>query len=138
MKDKQIQAVKNWHKLKSVGDDQILLGFTNFYCHFIHNFSIIAASFILMLKMIRLANISALIMSHISEVVSDDDLERNLPKFKKIKMIKFKTLAKSKNSTNLFKSQNIGMNIEDIKFLSFKAGIAFTLLKKVFGKAPIF
>ena len=49
MKDKQIKAVKNWPKAKSMRDIQVFLGFVNFYRRFIQSFSKIAKPLISML-----------------------------------------------------------------------------------------
>ena len=53
MKDKQIEAVKNWPKPTLVRDIQMFIGFTNFYRRFIQDFSKIAAPLIFMLKTTR-------------------------------------------------------------------------------------
>ena len=50
IKDKRIEAVKQWSEPQSVRDIQVFLRFTNFYRRFIQKFSRIAALLILMLK----------------------------------------------------------------------------------------
>lgn len=70
--------------------------FAHFYQYFIQNFSKIAMPLISMLKITRSADTLALklIEDDVDEIVSGG-LESNLPKSKKIKIIK--NLAKSKN-----------------------------------------
>ena len=51
MKEKRIDAMKNWPEPKSIHDIQVFLAFTNFYCRFIQEFSMIAALFTSMLRM---------------------------------------------------------------------------------------
>ena len=42
MEQEKIKAVKEWKTSKKVKDIESFLGFANFYCHFIQNFSYIA------------------------------------------------------------------------------------------------
>lgn len=62
-----------------------------------------------MLKGTEFTNASPLIFVgfNITKVLSNINLELNLPKFTKIKMTKFKHFSKSKYFTNLSQSQNI-------------------------------
>lgn len=46
MKEKKVEAIKTWAKLKSVSNIQVFLGLTNFYKKFLKNFSRIAVSYI--------------------------------------------------------------------------------------------
>lgn len=75
--------------------------FINFYCHLIKVFNKIIKLFILVLKTILLLHRLALIAieTNTNKFVnnSDTSLEPILPKSKKIKIIEFKKLAKSKN-----------------------------------------
>ena len=50
MKDKKIEAVKNWPEPKSLRDIQVFLGFANFYQRFIQNFNKIAGPLTSMLR----------------------------------------------------------------------------------------
>ena len=50
MKDKRIEAVKEWPEPQLVRDIQLFLAFTNFYQRFIQRFSWIAAQLTSMLK----------------------------------------------------------------------------------------
>ena len=50
MKDKRIEAVKNWPEQTSVKDIQVFIGFANFYRRFIRGFSRIAAPLTSLLK----------------------------------------------------------------------------------------
>ena len=50
MKDKRIEAVKQWPKPQLVRDIQVFLRFTNFCWRFIQGFSLIAAPLTSMLK----------------------------------------------------------------------------------------
>ena len=58
IKDEKIEVVKNWPEPKLVQDIQVFIGFANFYRHFIWSFSKIAATLILMLKMIGSLNLA--------------------------------------------------------------------------------
>ena len=50
MKEEKIDAIKAWLEPKSVQDIQVLIGFTNFYRHFIQGFSKIAVPLTSMFK----------------------------------------------------------------------------------------
>ena len=50
IKKEWIEAISDWLELQSVRDNQIILGFTNFYKKFIQNFNRIAVSLTLMLQ----------------------------------------------------------------------------------------
>ena len=39
MSAEKVKAISNWPEPRKVKDIQSFLGFTNFYCHFIHNYS---------------------------------------------------------------------------------------------------
>lgn len=53
-------------------------------------------------------------------------------------MTKLKILDKSKNLINLFKSQNVSINIGAMGFLTSKTRVIFTQLKQAFIKMLIF
>ena len=50
LEEKKINAIKAWHKPKSVKDIQVFIKFANFYQHFIQGISQIITSLNLMLK----------------------------------------------------------------------------------------
>lgn len=86
------------------------------------------------------ANVSTpiLIGVDVDEIVNNDDLQPILLKFQKTKLTKFKMLTRLKNLVNLFKFQNVGINIRVLEFLALKTRIIFTVLKKALTKALIF
>lgn len=99
--------VKDWHKLKSVINIQLFLGFANFNYYFIKSFNKIAILLSIILKTTKLFTKSALIAIEIdvNKVVGIENRSKpGLFRFKKMKIIKSKHPAKSKNSTNLPKS----------------------------------
>ena len=118
MEDKRIEVVKNWLEPKLVRDIQVFLGFTNFYQRFIHGFSKIARPVTLMLRTTRSAENSSLLMAKDTEVDSigsgdcEDKTVERLP-------------LTSKNSNGA------------TGYLTSKARLAFTKLRKAFTKAPI-
>ena len=50
MEAEQIEIIKEWPEPKSIRDNQVFLGFANFYCRFIKGFSKIVAPLTSMLK----------------------------------------------------------------------------------------
>ena len=72
MKDKKIEAVKNWPKPKSMRDIQVFLGFANFYWHIIKGLSKIAWPFNSMLRTAWSTKNSLLSMAKDNEVGSFD------------------------------------------------------------------
>ena len=61
MENERIEVVKNWSKPKSIRDIQVFLDFANFYQCFIQGLSKIAGLLTLMLKTIRLTNLSTIL-----------------------------------------------------------------------------
>ena len=121
MEDEKIEVIKNWPKPKSLIDIQVFLGFANFYQHFIQNFSKITRPLTSMLgtSPTQLAeNLSLLVgMAKDAEVgVSGGNCEDKTGR---------KSL-RSKNSNGV------------TSYLTPKARLACTQLKKAFTKAPIF
>ena len=93
MKDKRIEAVKNWPELKSIRDIQVFLGFPNFYCFFRQGFSKITG---LLTSILKISNLSE---NFLNKMVEDNEMvgkSQILAKSKKSK--NHQNLAKSKKS----------------------------------------
>lgn len=60
IKDKKIEAVKDWLELKLVQGIWTFIGFTNTYCRFIQSFSKMTIIFTLILKIIGLSKVLTL------------------------------------------------------------------------------
>ena len=121
MEDKRIKVMKNWPKPKSLRDIQVFLGFANFYQYFIQNLSKIAGPLTSILRTSptwSAKNLSLLIdLVENAEVgVGGSDREDE-------------TNRRSPNSKNTNGARG---------YLTLKAKLAFTQLKKAFTKAPIF
>lgn len=73
----------------------MFLNFTHFYCSFIWGFNKTAAPLTSILNIIKLFDISALIVieANIDKVVNKSDLKTSLSKSKKINFTKFKIFA---------------------------------------------
>lgn len=94
----------------------------------------------MIIKTTKLFKILILIVIKVKnhKVVGNNSLKLNLFKFRRIKKIKSKNLAKWENLVNLFKFQitNI-INIKAIKYLIFETRITFIWLRQTFTKALI-
>ena len=113
----------NWLKPKSMRDIQVFLGFVNFYQHFIQGFSKIAKPFILMLKTNSTTRLSLNLLLLIDVAERDqvdvgDSCDCEDETVKRLPLI-------SKNLTRV------------IGYLTSKARLAFTQLRKAFIKASI-
>lgn len=63
IEEKKIEAIKDWPKLYSLRNIQVILGFTNFYKRFIQGFNKIAISITSMLKITFIINAKILLKS---------------------------------------------------------------------------
>ena len=128
MEDKQIKVVKNWLELISVRDIQIIIGFANFYCRFIKDFSNIAILLTSLLKKTRLSNLTLkAFRADNNEIVSNGSDRAN------------ETIVNlSKNSK--FKKLTYIINIKAMEkpnFLTLDAKKAFNHLRLAFIEALI-
>ena len=118
MEDEKNEAIKNWPKPKSIRDIQVFLGLANFYWRFIQGFSKIAKSLNSILRITQLAKNLSLLMTKDAWVGNvcggncEDKTVKRLP-------------LTSKNSNRA------------MGYLTSKARLAFTQLKKAFTKALI-
>lgn len=90
IKDKKIEMIKNWPKLKSIKGIYKFSRFANFSCRFIQSFYKTVTQLILILKMLRLLNKSALIVIkiNVNEIINNrSNIKLILPKSKKIKWL---------------------------------------------------
>ena len=118
MEDKKIEVVKNWSKSKSMRNIQVFFGFANFYWHFIQGFNKIAGPLTLMLRTTQSAQNLASLMTKDTEVGS---ISTGNCRDKTVK----KSPLTSKNSNRA------------ISYLTPKARLAFTQLRKAFTKTSI-
>ena len=127
MRDKPIEAVKNWSEPTSIRDIQMFIGFSNFYWRFIQGFSRIAALLSLMLKTTGSSKKLApkAFRADNDKIVGDGDDETVMNLFKN---------EKSRKSMRML---NIGA-IGELNFLTPKAKKAFNHLRLAFIKALIF
>lgn len=100
IEDEKIKAVKDWLKPKSIRDIQVFIWFANFYKRFIQGFSKIAASLILILKILA---------SDTNNTIGNK--KRNYSDYKISKITKFKNVSSK------------------LVFLTLKARLAFTQLR---------
>ena len=140
IEDEKIEAVKQWPESQSVQNIQIFLGFANFYKQFIKEFSQIATSLILRLKIssiksakpkkgrVGIGNGSRARCNGSkidgSEVDSNEIEDYEVGK-KVQKTTKSKNLSKSKKT------------VGSLNFFTFKAKLPFIKLRQVFFKARI-
>ena len=122
MEEERIKVVKTWPKPQSVRDIQVFIGFANFYRRFIKGFSKIVASLTSMLKTTAPSTPARLVRVRVN-----------------------------KNKLDTGSGDGIGggrindriVNLSSTKmssgagFLTPKASLAFTRLRKAFTKAPI-
>ena len=76
VEDERINKVKNWSEPKSVCDNQVFLGFANFYWRFIQSFSKIAGPLTLMLRTTSSTSSSTILQSSI-DVANEDKVSGN-------------------------------------------------------------
>ena len=119
MKDKKIEVMKNWLKLKSMKSIQVFPDFANFFWRFIQGFNKIARLFTLMLWSNGLSKNLLLLM----DMAKSDDLG----------IISGDGNCKDEIDKGLlFKNCN-----ETMGYLSLKARLPFIQLRKMFTKALI-
>ena len=118
MEDERIEAVRNWPEPKSIRDIQVFLGFDNFYQYFIQDFSKIAGLLTSIPRTTQSAKNLSLSMAENSEIdsVGDGNCEDEIVE---------KSSLTSKNSNRA------------TGYLTPKARLAFTQLRKAFTKASI-
>ena len=133
MKEKRIEAVKNWPEPKSVQDIQVFIGFANFYWCFIQGFSRIATLLNSMLKTLAdQPHTTANKLNNGGGSVGGADVNSfGFGLNEKSSKSKNKKLAKSRKS-----SGNSSATVE-YKFLTSDTKEAFNLLRQAFIKAPI-
>ena len=127
MEDKQIEAMKNWPKLTSVRDIQVLIGFANFYQRFIQGFSKIAAPITLLLKGTGSSD------SALKGFKADDNEVVGVGGRANRTVVNLFKNEKSRKSTRV---PSIGARRE-LNFLNPEAKKAFNHLQLAFIKAPI-
>ena len=117
--DERIGAIKNWPKPKSVRDIQVFLDFANFYWSFIHSSSKIAGPLTLMLQ----TNGSSKNLPSSMDVAKCDEID---------------TVGGDGDCKNETVKRSPSKNLNRaIGYLTPKARLAFTILRKAFTKAPI-
>lgn len=116
IKKKQIEAIKNWPKPKSVRDIQMFVGFANFYYQFIYGFNKIVTLLILMLE---ISGIEVL-------PKKEDNIESNKGAIDD----NYMTIERSDGASD----KNF---ISTSSFLTFGTTIAFAQLRKTFIRVPI-
>ena len=128
MEDERIEAVKNWPEPTSVKDNQVFIGFANFYQRFIRGFSRIAALLTSILKTTGSSEESAprAFRTGNDEVVGSGNRADET-------VVNSSKNEKSKKSTHV---PNIGATGEP-NFLTSDAKKAFNHLRLVFIKALI-
>ena len=131
MKDKPIEAVKNWPKPMSVREIQMFIGFANFYRRFIRGFSRIAASLTSMLKTTGSSEESAprAFKAGNDEVVGGGSGRAD-------ETVVNSSTSKNEKSRKSTRMPNIGATGEP-NFLTPDAKEAFNHLRLAFIEAPI-
>ena len=145
IEDKKIEAVKQWPEPHSVRDIQVFLGFANFYCRFIQEFSWIAAPLISMLKTSGSTEPLTRPGEGAVEVVGDSRAGRDGIDGSGMGDVEVdggevevdevgKKGRKTSKSKNLSKSKKV---VRPSDFLTPGAKLVFTELRQVFLKASI-
>ena len=119
IEDERIEVVRNWPESKSVRDIKVFLGFANFYQRFIQGFSKIAGPLTSILKTTKSAKNLSLLVAEDDEFGSIGDSD-----------CKEETVGRSPLT---FKNSNGATG-----YLTLDAKQAFTQLRQVFTKAPVF
>ena len=147
IEDERIEAIKQWPEPQSIQDIQVFLGFANFYCRFIQEFSQITAPFTLILKTSGSTELLTQSGGGVVRVGGDSRARRDASKLDKSELDgnevdggevkvdkvgkKVQKMTKSKNSSKSKKT------IGPLDFLTPRAKQVFTKLRQAFLKAPI-
>ena len=139
MKDKQIEAIKQWPEPQSVWDIQVFLGFTNFYRQFIQGFSRIAVPLTSMLKTAEPSKGGDGVGGHRKAGRGGSKINGSKIDDVEVDGGEVEVDKGGKKVRNSSKSKNLSKSKKTVgsDFFTPRAKLAFTQLRQAFLKAPI-